>query len=219
MTTTNFRYVVGIDYSMTCPAACCIDLEAPDDFSATSMIYVLDSKKKSPLVNIESVEIPKYASQEERFDYLSDSLLFWIQYHTGNNVSVWIEDYAFAARGKVFHIGENAGLLKHKLWRAGIELHVVPPTVVKKFAAGKGNADKDDMYKAFSGRTNTNLVKSFGSKMKSVGSPFGDLADAFFIARYGADQILCPKPSSSPTSTKTGTTSKKPKNARKKPTR
>ena len=28
-----------------------------------------------------------------------------------------IEDYSMGSRGRVFHIGENAGILKYRLWK------------------------------------------------------------------------------------------------------
>lgn len=188
------RYVVGIDYSMTCPAGVCIDMSAPADFASTKFLYVFDSKKASPLSNIEAVPYPETHSQEERFDFLAQTFVGWIEMETGGDVEVWIEDYAFNARGKVFHIGENTGVLKHYLWMKGKTFHVIPPTVAKKFATDKGNADKPAMYQAFSQRINMDLKNVYGSKMKGVGSPFADLADAYFIAHYGATQVLCRKP-------------------------
>lgn len=189
MKTSKPRYVIGIDYSMTCPAGVCVLLEDPSNFEATELIYVMDSKKLSPLSNITAVTYPVTSSQEERFDALAKTFIKWIAAKTGGDVEVWIEDYAFAAKGKIFHIGENTGLLKHELWMNGFQFHVVPPTVIKKFATDKGNAEKTGMYDAFTGRIGVDLKTVYGSKMKGVGSPFGDLADAYFIAHYGVKKI------------------------------
>lgn len=192
--TTKPRYVVGIDYSMTCPAGVCIDMSTPADFASTKFIYVMDSKKKSPLKNIEAVPYPETDSQEARFDFLAQTFVGWIEMETGGDVEVWLEDYAFNARGKVFHIGENTGLLKHHLWMKGMKFHVIAPTVAKKHGTGKGTADKPAMYESFSKSINMDLKSVYGSKMKGTGSPFSDLADAYFIAQYGATQVLCRKP-------------------------
>ena len=59
---------------------------------------------------------------------------------------VALEDYAFAAKGRVFHIAENTGILKYKLFQQGIPLETISPSAVKKNATGKGNADKEMMY-------------------------------------------------------------------------
>lgn len=98
--------------------------------------------------------------------------------------SVFIEDYAFAAKGLVFHIGENTGLLKNKLHKLRIEFNVVPPTKVKKLAVGKGNAKKDDLYKQFESETSLNLLELFQlSKMDA--NPISDIVDSYFICKYG----------------------------------
>lgn len=190
---TKPGYVVGIDYSMTCPAGACFDMSAPDDFERTQYLYVFDSKKLSPLANIEAVPYPETASQEERFDFLAQTFVGWIELQTGGDVEVWVEDYAFNARGKVFHIGENTGLLKHYLWMKGIQFHVIAPTVAKKHGTGKGNADKPAMYEAFTKSINMDLKAVYGSKMKGVGSPFADLADAHFIGQYGVSSLCQPR--------------------------
>ena len=60
-----------------------------------------------------------------------------------------IENYAYAATGRVFDIGENTGILKYKLNKCGMRFETVTPQIVKKYATGKGNAKKADMYDAF----------------------------------------------------------------------
>ena len=59
-----------------------------------------------------------------------------------------IEDYSFGSKGRVFNLAENCGLLKYMLFKKGYRFFTVPPTVVKKFATGKGNANKEAMVKA-----------------------------------------------------------------------
>lgn len=53
------------------------------------------------------------------------------------------EDYAMGgspATGRVFDIGELGGVFKRMLWVRGIDVLLVPPTVLKKALSGKGNA-------------------------------------------------------------------------------
>lgn len=178
------RFVVGIDYSMTCPAVVCMDRDRRE-FTSTQLMYVNGSKPKQFLENITGVQYPNFDCPEHRFHAISEIVLTWIIRQTDGDAIVWIEDYAFAAKGKVFHIGENTGLLKHKLWTKRIPYNVVAPTVVKKFATGKGTADKAAMYRAFVDETGTDILALSGSKMQTPGSPFADLADAYFIAKYG----------------------------------
>jgi Holliday junction resolvasome RuvABC endonuclease subunit len=104
-------------------------------------------------------------------------------------VGVFIENYSFGSTGNVFQIAENTGSIKSKLYKAGFDIHVIPPTVVKKHATGHGAAKKEGMYEAFVKRTGVELMKMYQPKAKNVGSPVGDLVDAFFIAMCGWDGI------------------------------
>lgn len=57
---------------------------------------------------------------------------------------VAIEGYSYGARGRaVVSLGELGGVVRLALWDAGIPYLEVPPTVVKKYATGKGNASKE----------------------------------------------------------------------------
>lgn len=98
---------------------------------------------------------------------------------------VCIEDYAFAAKGKVFHIGENTGIFKYRLWGSKIEYKTVPPTQVKKFATGRGNANKEDMYAAFKAESRLDLQGILGVATDQIKSPVADIADAYYICKYG----------------------------------
>lgn len=97
---------------------------------------------------------------------------------------VCIEDYAFAAKGKVFNIGENTGIFKYRLWESKIEYKTVPPTQVKKFGTGRGNAKKEDMYAAFRAEAKLDLQQILGVATDQIKSPVADLADAYYICKY-----------------------------------
>ena len=61
---------------------------------------------------------------------------------------VVMEGYALGFRGAsntLFGLGELGGVLKLLILEKGIDVLVVPPTSLKLFAAGKGNATKDDV--------------------------------------------------------------------------
>lgn len=84
---------------------------------------------------------------------------------------VAIEDYAFGAKGRVFHIGGFVEGIKMKLYEHGIEIRLYDPPRIKQFTTGKGNADKSMMaleaYKKFGidfgkyGQISNNLVDSY----------------------------------------------------------
>ena len=62
---------------------------------------------------------------------------------------VVMEGPAFGAAGQSYH--QTAGLwwlIAREVWRNGIPVAIAPPSSIKKFATGKGNADKDAMMLA-----------------------------------------------------------------------
>ncbi|MEX2439706.1 MAG: hypothetical protein WD739_07475 [Actinomycetota bacterium] len=62
---------------------------------------------------------------------------------------VVLENYAFSARSAHAHeLGELGGVIRLGLWREQIHYVDVAPATLKKFATGKGNADKGAMLAA-----------------------------------------------------------------------
>jgi Holliday junction resolvasome RuvABC endonuclease subunit len=96
---------------------------------------------------------------------------------------IMIEDYSFGSKGRVFNLAENCGILKYMLYKNGYRFFTVPPTVVKKFATGKGNATKEKMYETFVRDTFVDL-HSIISPTTKLGSPTTDIVDAWYLARY-----------------------------------
>ena len=62
------------------------------------------------------------------------------------------------------------------------------PSVVKKFASGKGNADKEKMYEAFTNETKVNLKKIFD--MEKLNNPVTDIIDSYYIAKCGYENSV-----------------------------
>lgn len=55
---------------------------------------------------------------------------------------VVLEGYAFARPNQAHQLGELGGVVRAALWERRIPFVEVPPSVLKKYATGKGNADK-----------------------------------------------------------------------------
>jgi hypothetical protein len=184
--------IVGIDYSMTSPAMCFL---GTDKTFSNSKHFFLTSKKRDlsvPLQNIFCDEHRLYTSEIERFSQTADFFINLLVSQS-NTPIVYLEDYSLGSKGRVFAIAENTAILKYKLFERGIRVHTVPPTVLKKFAFGKGNAKKEQMYEAYQKLGNNPDLVSFyhARKVTKIGSPISDIVDAFFLARYGAqDQKL-----------------------------
>jgi hypothetical protein len=175
----TFVKVLGIDYSMTSPAVTLIDGDKATCWFLTSIKRHQVTYSFGNIVCIGDI-YPDFLCPEQRYDLISD----WAITKCRNGGSILIEDYAMGAKGKVFHIGENCGLLKHKLWKEKMAFEVTAPTALKKFASGKGNADKCMMHEAFVKETGINLMKEMDKESKDCGSPVSDIVDSYFLARF-----------------------------------
>tara|TARA_Y100001970_G_C14178133_1_gene828239 strand:- start:294 stop:728 length:435 start_codon:yes stop_codon:yes gene_type:complete len=101
-----------------------------------------------------------------------------------NNPEIYIEGYSYGSKGQgLFQIAENCGILKFRLQDKGYSYNTIVPSVVKKGATGKGNADKDMMYEAFLKETKIDLKKIL--HMEKVGNPLSDIVDSYYIAKVG----------------------------------
>ena len=177
VSTKTKKTIIGIDYSLTSPAVCVND--------GKLKFYYLTTKKK--WIGQQSKDIIGYEHKEwtdpiQRFTYISD-FVFDILFTT-NNPKIFIEGYSFGSKGQgLFQIAENCGILKYRLLEKNYGYNTVVPSVVKKGATGKGNADKDMMYEAFVKETNIDLKQIFDTE--KVGNPISDIADSYFIQRVG----------------------------------
>ena len=176
--------VIGIDYSLTSPAMCVMT----EPKIEKSIFYYLTTNKKlvGTFDNAVGYLHKEYYTEQERYDNIAEFFINKIP--TKEIPNIYIEDYSFGSVGKVFHIAENTGLLKYKLWEVGYKFTTVPPTVIKKFATGKGNADKAMMYDQFYNDTKKNFVMLFNKNL-TLGSPVTDIVDSYYIAKYGYEQV------------------------------
>ena len=101
--------------------------------------------------------------------------------------TIWLEGYAFAATGRVFHIGENTGILKYRLMKKKLPYNIVAPTTVKSNTLGKGNASKEEAIEQFNQDFNTNINELLDSPTMN---PASDIADSYLICRYGMQQWI-----------------------------
>lgn len=169
---------VGIDYSLSSPAVC---VHTGEEWSFQNCKFYFLQKKPTVVSDpmFCSTEYPLWSREEERFGKLAG----WASFYIPDGSKVCIEGYAFSANGRVFNIAENTGLLKYSLYRRGMPVDTVPPTTVKKFATGKGNADKLLMQENFEGETGVNIQGRIGVKPNAI-TPSSDIIDAYFIAKW-----------------------------------
>lgn len=182
--------IVGIDYSMTSPAICVCAGEFK--YENCKFLFVTQTKKYAQLFNdqIEGKPLFEYKDNVERFALLADmsyEFIFehWPEGEDSSDVSIGLEGYAMGAKGQVFNIGENTGVLKNRLsYDEDWVITVHAPSAIKKFATGKGNAKKEDMYAQFIKETGVNLSDLLEQSVDpKVSSPISDIVDAFYIAK------------------------------------
>ena len=177
--------IVGIDYSLNSPAICIADDNF--DFNKCSFHFLTSKKKHIGKFgkNIFGYEIKDYNTPIERFSNISTWALDIIHKHKSNTAKVFIEGYSFGSKGQaVFQIAENCGILKYRLQMSPSMLYdTIVPSVVKKYASGKGNADKQLMYDSFIKHTGVDLMKIFD--MNKLNNPVTDIIDSYYIAKVG----------------------------------
>jgi Holliday junction resolvasome RuvABC endonuclease subunit len=88
-----------------------------------------------------------------------------------------------SSAGRVFNIAENIGLLKHKMWKAGITFITPAPTQVKKHFTGKGNARKELMYQTLT-EQQPDVKLTDLLKCKEGDSPISDIVDSYAMVSF-----------------------------------
>ena len=185
------RKIAGIDYSLTSPAICVWKTEDDRffDFDSCDVYYLENTSRSGPtahgILNLHAEPYPEWDTEEERHDLLSNWAMSIIQGCT----EIFIEGYAFATSAKAYvrSVAENTGLLKHKMYKVRQNYVSVPPSVNKKYATNKGNANKELMYEVFCEEplTPTDLQQRLKPKSKKLSNPVTDIVDAYYIAKWG----------------------------------
>jgi hypothetical protein len=171
--------LIGIDYSITCPCLCLFDERKSFKFDNCFFYYLTNTKKYADKIapNITGEFFQEYVQDVDRFDTISE----WATNLCIGAADVGMEGYAYGAKGRVFNLAENMGLLKYKLYKHAIPVTIVEPAKVKKCATGKGNADKQVMYDTFSKETNTDLKSMFNQK--TLSNPVTDVIDSYYVLK------------------------------------
>jgi Holliday junction resolvasome RuvABC endonuclease subunit len=173
--------IAGIDYSLCGPCICVFEGGAKFSFDDCCFYFLTDTKKyaKSFMGNIHGELFSEWNQDMERYQSIAD----WAVDIVKEVQQVALEGYAYSATGKVFHIAENTGVLKYKLFQEGIPVTILPPTEVKKYGSGKGNSDKNAMHQAFVKETGIDLRSIMTPDKKDVASPVSDIIDSYYICK------------------------------------
>ena len=171
--------IAGLDYSVTSPAMCLSNY----DFNYENCIfsYLTTSKKYDVQFNNVKGKLLEYSNTIQRYDLIAIHFLdMMLDYGVQK---CYIEGYSMGSKGRIFDIAENTGIFKHSAWRFGIDVITVAPTAIKKFATGKGNANKEKMQDAFINETGVNLKEQLNMTEKQW-NPSSDIIDAYYVCKY-----------------------------------
>ena len=183
--------IAGIDYSLRGPAVCVFagDYETEFCFSKCNFFFLTEVKKyvKSWNLNIHGESFQKYNEEFERYETIAD----WAMDKVSGCDQIALEGYSFGSKGsRVFQIAENTGMLKYKIYRAGIPLSVYPPSTIKKFATDKGNANKNKMYESFARETDSRIQSLISPDKDNISNPVSDIVDSYYVCKYLHEQIM-----------------------------
>jgi crossover junction endodeoxyribonuclease RuvC len=127
----------------------------------------IDPSTKTGLVILENSKVHtavEIVSQEERdphrFMYIAKTVREYITEHD----VICVEGFSYNSKGSAVSVQYGIGwILRSELIRAGFNYYDVSPTVVKKFATGKGNTKKEEMvlpiYKRWGFEHNSDNVR------------------------------------------------------------
>jgi len=189
--------IAGIDYSLRGPAICIFhDIDSYTgekntefSFKNCSFYYLTDIKKYATtfMKNIHGTKFSEVECDSSRYNSISDWAVEILKKYKCDQVA--LEGYSFGSKGKVFHIAENTGVLKYRLFQESIPVDIIAPTSIKKFATGKGNSDKTAMHESFVKETFIDLHKTITPLKKEVSNPVSDIVDSYYICKMFYDRI------------------------------
>ena len=191
MKKTATTKIAGIDYSLTSPCICICEIQNEEfDFKNCGFYFFAQTKHQLvlPHTNLYSHSpVTSYTSDAERYNRLSNWVIDILAVNEKPS-PVYLEDYAYASTGKVFHIAESTGHLKYKFWQHNVKYEIFAPTSIKKTATGKGNSSKQDMYDCFVEQTGFDFRLDLAPNSTEIGNPVSDIVDSYFICKHGYKQ-------------------------------
>ena len=137
------------------------------DLSLTGTGVVVLNKDKE-IIKQELIKSTPKQETEERLTLISNNVYDICMEYPDSKIS--IEGLAFGARGQsMLELAALHYITRTKLWVDKISFEIIPPTVIKKYITGKGNAKKELML--------AHVVKKFDILFED-----NNICDAFCLA-------------------------------------
>jgi crossover junction endodeoxyribonuclease RuvC len=126
------------------------------DPSTKTGLVILEDNKVHTAVEITSKE----KRDPHRFMDIAKTVMKYITEHD----VICIEGFSYSSKGSAVSVQYGIGwILRSELIKVGLSYYEVPPSSVKKFATGKGNAKKDELvlpiYKRWGFEHNSDNVR------------------------------------------------------------
>lgn len=140
-----------------------------DPSTKTGLVVIGDSKDGNVAESGRLVTFPKQKSWQRLLSIESDvyrSLVLW------QPDRVVIEHYSMGLSSVIIQLTEIGSVIRRLLYLLHIPFYEVPPSTLKLWTTGKGNADKPLM--------GTKVLERWGYK-----SPSNDIVDGYALARMG----------------------------------
>ena len=190
------KIYIGIDPSINSTGVCIQKINDDNKEEAPIFFIIKPNKltKKEQKINIENFnyiiynkeDLSKYKSKKSHlFEYyktlniidIANKLYDIIKDFIDDSTTVVMEGISYGSSLRTKSIFDLAGLnylIREKLIRNNINLNICPPAEIKKFASGKGNANKDILIEAF-----LVMFPQFADIDK-----IDDIVDAYFMCKY-----------------------------------
>ncbi|MBZ4649260.1 crossover junction endodeoxyribonuclease RuvC [Thermosipho sp. (in: thermotogales)] len=156
---------IGIDPSITGTAVTKFNGDEFEDYWFFSEVKSICRNNKHGIYQ------PKFENQIEKLIWGIEKVIEIIDKSKPDYIA--IEDYAFRAQGRVFHIGGYVEGIKMEIYRRRIPLRLYDPLRVKQFVTGKGNSDKPAMA--------LSAYKKWGIDFSDAGQYSNNIVDAYSI--------------------------------------
>ena len=182
------QHIIGIDYSMSCPAVCVHPAEDVWNPGSCRFFFLIGTKKYQDIFSHRSgaTFIGRPVSvQKETVERGMENAKTLIGQFDIENSHVGLEGYAYGAKGsRVFDIGEHTGILKSLLLEGteNLVLETIPPSMAKKHATTKGNANKEAMVDSMIKHSGIDLYEVFETEI--LKAPVNDIADAYWMCNH-----------------------------------
>lgn len=189
---------IGIDLSVTSPGLCVIE----DDITNKIHFYFFALRKKHldfqythkniSMNVIGDLFNKQWKNRIERYEYIVQNIVETMNMF--QNKKIVLEGYAFSAQGQgLTSLAELRGILLKEFYDIGWEWEEVPPTKIKKFFSGSGNANKYSMLSQWKSMGIIDLYEELEMKESAKGnvpSPIQDIVDAYALALFSKGEKI-----------------------------